>query len=352
MKVDKSFISRKRWNVVLILLVLLLLLSISFFATMGSADITLNETIKIVSSKLPFINKYVDKSSIPDSHQFIILKLRIPRVLLGVLVGAALSCVGAAFQGMFKNPMADPYIIGISSGAALGASLIIITGLNATIFGIRSVSLGAFIGAIASTFIVYVISRVKKRVPITVLLLSGIAVGQFFTAIMSFLMVLHSNDLTRIIFWTLGSFSGKGWNELLPIILPVFFSIVVLNFFARDLNVMLTGEESAQNMGIDVEKIKILILIICALITAMAVSVSGIIGFVGLIVPHIVRLIVGPDHRILIPASALFGGIFMIFADTIARTIIAPTEIPVGIITSLFGGPFFIYLLRKKKRSV
>ncbi|EOC99910.1 FecCD family ABC transporter permease [Caldisalinibacter kiritimatiensis] len=342
---------RQRWSITIIILVALLFFSIALFSTIGSADISILETLKIVGSRIPVVKDTIDLKGIPDSHLTIILKVRIPRILLGVLVGAALSSVGAAFQGIFKNPMADPYVIGISSGAALGAAIAIIIKSKLSLLGFSSVSMGAYIGAIVSTFLVFFISRVKNRVPVTTLLLSGIAVGQFLTAIMSFLMVIYSKDLTKIIYWTLGSFAGKSWNQLIPVALPIMISIVVLNFFARDLNVMLTGEESAKNMGIEVEKVKVIILFICAFTTAMAVSVSGIIGFVGLIIPHIVRLIVGPDHRILIPASALVGGIFMTYADTIARTIISPIEIPVGIITALFGGPFFIYLLRKKKRT-
>lgn len=347
-----SLRKRNKWALTLLFLIVVLIFNIALFSTIGSANIGIVETIKIVLDKILIFTDDFDMTEIPESHRTIILNIRIPRVLLGVLVGAALSTVGAVFQGMFKNPMADPYVIGISSGAALGATVAIITQAGISLLGINSISLGAFLGAILSTFIVYFISRVKNKVPVTTLLLSGIAIGQFFTAIMSFLMVIYSKDLTKIIYWTLGSFSAKGWNHLLPVSLPIIASIIVLNFFARDLNVMLTGEESAKNMGIEVEKVKIIILILCSFTTAMAVSVSGIIGFIGLIIPHVVRLIVGPDHRILIPSSALVGGIFMIFADTVARTIISPVEIPVGIITALFGGPFFIYLLRKKRRSI
>lgn len=343
-------VGRHKWKIVLSSLIFALLLAIAVFATIGSANITIADTIKIVLSKIPFINN-INVEDIPDSYKIIILKVRIPRLLLGALVGASLSSVGTAFQGIFKNPMADPYIIGISSGAALGATIAIITGTTVMVLGFSSISFAAFVGAMISTFIVYFISKVKNKVPATTLLLSGIAVGQFFTAVMSFLMVIYQKDVTRIIFWTLGSFSGTGWNELLPVCPFMIASILLLNIFAKDLNIMLTGEESAQNLGVEVEKIKIYILIICSFTTALAVSTSGIIGFVGLIIPHIVRLLVGPDHRILIPSSALAGAIFMIFADTIARTIISPTEIPVGIITALFGGPFFIYLLRKKKKT-
>jgi len=343
---------RNKWNIALILLFIALLVSISFFATIGSADIKIMDTVRIVLSKIPFINRYIDISHIPESHQTIILIIRIPRVLIAVLVGAALSCVGTVFQGMFKNPMADPYVLGISSGAALGAGIVIISRLSFDASPISMITVGAFIGAVFTTFLVYFIARVKNKVPVTTLLLSGIAIGQFLTAILSFLMVIFTKDMTKITYWTLGSFSGKGWDQLASIALPLVIFIAILNFFTRDLNVLLLGEESAQNLGIEVEKFKIVMLLICSIITAIAVSVSGIIGFVGLIIPHIVRLIVGPDHRILMPASILVGGIFMIFADTIARTIISPTEIPVGIITAIFGGPFFIYLLRKSKKSI
>jgi len=347
-----KLIKRHKWNLIIFLLIILLIISIAVFSTIGTANIGVLETFQIALSKIPYINKLVSLDNILDSHKTIILNIRIPRVLLAALVGAALSSVGVAFQGMFKNPMADPYIIGISSGAALGATVIIISGINIALFGISSISIGAFIGSVTSTFLVYFISKVKNKVPVSTLLLSGIAIGQFFTAIMSFLMVVYSKDVTKIIFWTLGSFSAKSWDQLGPISIPIIVSILILNFFARDLNVMLMGEESAQSLGIEVEKLKIIILGLSAFITAMAVSVSGIIGFVGLIIPHIVRLLVGPDHRILLPVSAFVGGIFMILADTISRTIISPTEIPVGIITALFGGPFFIYLLRKKKRAI
>lgn len=248
--------------------------------------------------------------------------------------------------------MADPYVLGISSGAALGASISIIFNVNITILGFSTISIFAFIGGLVTVFIVYNIAKVRQRVPITTLLLSGVAVGQFLTAIMSFLMVIYSRDMNKIIYWTLGSLAGKGWEPLIKISIPVILSIIVMNFFSRDLNIMLTGEESAHSLGVEVEKIKLYILILGTFMTSMVVSISGIIGFVGLIIPHIVRIIVGPDHRILLPSSGLIGGIFMIFADTIARTIISPMEIPVGIITALFGGPFFIYLLRKRKRSI
>ncbi len=342
-------VSSSKYRIVLIILALILLLSIGIFSVIGTANIRWIDVFRIIGSKIPLLQNYVDVSDILPTHQIIIWSIRLPRVLLAVLVGSSLAIAGAAFQGMFKNPMADPFVIGISSGAALGATIAIILRVSISFIGISAISMFAFIGALITVFIVYNISRIKDKVPVTTLLLAGIAIGQFLTAIMSLLMVIYSNDMAKIIYWTMGSLAGKGWDPLIRISLPVIVSIVLINFFARDLNIMLTGEDSAKSLGINVEKIKMYVLILGTFMVSMVVSVSGIIGFVGLIIPHIVRIIIGPDHRVLLPASALTGGIFMVFADTIARTIISPVEIPVGIITALFGGPFFLYLLKKTK---
>lgn len=343
---------RTRHSLIILILIIALIFSIGLFTTIGTAKVSVLDIFKIIGSKISLLEDYMDTSDINDSAKTIIWNIRLPRVLLGALVGASLSMAGAAFQGMFKNPMADPYVIGISSGAALGATLAIVFKINITIFQIPTITIFAFVGALVAVSIVYNIARIKNKVPVTTLLLAGVAVGQFLTAIMSFLMVIFDKDMVKITYWTLGSLSGKGWEPVISISIPVIICMIVISFFARDLNILLTGEESAQSLGVDVEKTKTYILLLGTFITAISVSVSGIIGFVGLIIPHIVRLLIGPDHRILLPASALLGSIFMIFADTIARTLISPTEIPVGIITALFGGPFFIYLLRSKKKSI
>ena len=346
----KKDISKTRYSLIIVILILILTFAIAFFSIIGTANIGVIDTFRIVISKIPIIERYIDISDISKSHETIIWSIRLPRVLLGALVGASLSMTGAAFQGIFKNPMADPYVIGISSGAALGASIAIILGINISFMNLSTISIFAFIGALSAVFTVYNIARIKNKVPVTTLLLAGIAIGQFLTAIMSFLMVIYSKDMAKIIYWTMGSLAGKGWTPLISITIPVVISMTGISFFARDLNIMLIGEESAQSLGIDVERTKVYILILGSFLVSMVVSVSGIIGFVGLIIPHIVRIVLGPDNRILLPSSALVGAIFMIFADTIARTIISPVEIPVGIITALFGGPFFLYLLRKSKR--
>ena len=341
---------KNRHGLIILVLAIALVISIAIFASIGTANIGGIDSFRIIGSRIPIIQDYIDVSHIAKSHQTIIWSIRLPRVLLGVIVGASLSMAGATFQGMFKNPMADPYVIGISSGAALGATIAITLKISSKFLNMPSTSIFAFIGALATVFVVYNIARTRNKVQITTLLLAGIAVGQFLTAIMSMLMVIYSKDMAKIIYWTMGSLSGKGWGPLLGISLPTIISMILINLFSRDLNIMLTGEESAQSLGVDVEKTKIYILVLGTFMTSMVVSVSGIIGFVGLIIPHIVRILIGPDHRILLPASALTGGIFMIFADTIARTVISPVEIPVGIITALFGGPFFIYLLKSSKQ--
>lgn len=347
----KSRISKAGYGLILAMLSMALILSIVIFANVGSANIDVPSTFKIIGSKTPFIRNYIDASHIASSQVSIIWNVRLPRVMLGVFIGAGLSMAGTAFQGMFKNPMADPYVIGISSGAALGATIAIILKLEGSYFGISPISVFAFIGALTAVFLVYEIARIKNQIPVTTLLISGVAIGQLFTAIMSFLMVIFSKDMSKIIYWSLGSLAGKGWSPVLGIMLPMITSMILLNIFARDLNVMLTGEESAKSLGVNVERTKIYVLLLGTFMTSVAVSVSGIIGFVGLIIPHIVRLIIGPDHRILLPASALVGGIFMIASDAIARTVISPIEVPVGIVTAMFGGPFFIYLLVKAKRN-
>ncbi|MBC8589187.1 FecCD family ABC transporter permease [Paratissierella segnis] len=345
-------ISKTKYSLVLTVLALILLFSIGLFSTIGSANISIIDTFKIIFSKIPFLKNVVDISHLNSAQKSIIWNIRLPRVLLGVLVGASLSLTGASFQGMFNNPMADPYIIGISSGAALGATVAIILKLDFKIFNFSSISIFAFLGGILAVVLVYNIARIKNQVPVVTLLLSGVAIGQFFTAVMSFLMVIFSKDMSKIVYWTLGSLAGKGWNPIITLSIPILVSMFLINIFARDLNIMLTGDESAESLGINVERTKVYILLLGTFMTSVVVSVSGIIGFVGLIIPHIVRILLGPDHRILLPASAFMGGIFMIFADTLARMIISPVEIPVGIITALFGGPFFIYLLRKKKRNL
>lgn len=282
----------------------------------------------------------------------IVRQLRPPRVLLAILVGGSLALCGAVMQAFFQNPMADPYIIGVSSGAALGATAALALAVDVWFLGIHSTSLSAFAGALAVTFLVYAVARRGTRVPTTLLLLTGVAVGALAAAATSFLMITTKTDLHRILFWLLGSFSSRRWEHVHMVWPWAAGGLAVLMFFARDLNVLLQGEENALFLGVEVERVKRILLIVTALLTAAAVSVSGIIGFVGLVVPHVMRLLVGPDHRRLLPASVLGGAILMIAADMLARTLIAPAEVPVGVITALIGCPFFLYLLSRRRDLV
>lgn len=332
-------------------LFILLLISIGIFAVIGTANIHPLDVLKIILSKITFLEKYINIEHISKSHRSIIWSIRLPRVILAILVGSSLSVAGGVFQALFRNPMADPYIIGVSSGAALGATLGIIFQINISIFGISNISILAFIGAVLTVFTVYTISKNKNFISTSNLLLSGVAVGQFLTAINSMLMVIYSKDMVKIMYWTMGNLGGKGWEPIKSLWLPLSISMLVIMLHGRELNIILSGEENAKSLGLDTEKTKLKLILLSSFITALVVSVSGVIGFVGLIIPHISRLIFGPDNRIILPTSAIIGGIFLAFTDTIARTLMSPMEIPVGIITALFGGPFFIYLLRMRNRK-
>jgi len=337
------------WKLIITYLTVILGLTIVLTTTLGAAHISPFVVLKILITRLPLINNLIIPSwSIGEAT--IILEIRLPRIILGVLVGAALGVAGTTMQGLFKNPMADPYIIGISSGAALGAISTIVFGLS--IFGMYTIPLMAFMGAAAAIFLVYNIASVRGKLPVSTLLLAGIAMTLFLSAIISLLMYTAGEKLHGIVFWLMGGLWGRNWNHVMMAFPFILLGTTVIYIFARDLNVMLLGEEPAQHLGIEVETLKKIMILSTSLITAAAVSVSGIIGFVGLIIPHVMRILVGPDHRILLPSSALVGGIFLVWTDTLARTIIAPTEIPVGIITALFGAPFFIYLLRTRKRAM
>ena len=282
----------------------------------------------------------------------IIMKLRLTRVILALLVGAGLSAVGSTMQCLFRNPMAEPGLLGISSGAGLGATIAIFLGLNATVFGMGATAVCAFFGAILTILIVYNISRTGTKISPTVLILAGTAISFMNSAIIQLLMIFRRDRMDYIMLWTMGSFTTSGWNKILILIPFLAAGLTILLLYARQLNVISTGEETAQSLGIEVEKAKKVLLAVCSLITAACVSTSGIIGFVGLIIPHVFRLLVGPDQRVLLPYSILGGATFLVICDTLARVIAPPTEIPVGAITAVFGSPFFIALLIRSRRSV
>jgi len=326
-----------------------ILFSTTLFAlNIGFAPIPLSHIAQIIVGKIPLISRFVD-IYFPQVEEVIIIEVRLPRILAAVLVGAALATAGSVFQGIFRNPMADPYVIGVSSGAALGGALAIVLKLDIALFGFSAVPTLAFASALITVFLVYNIAKVGSKIPVTTLLLSGIAVSIFLSAIVSTLKLLAGQELHALVFWLMGGFSHVKWEEIASVWLLIVFGVSAVYLFARDLNLMSLGEEEAQHLGVDVEKSKKILLALGCLMTASAVSIGGLIGFVGLIVPHLTRILVGPDHRVLIPTALLTGSIFLVLCDTSARIIFLPAELPVGIITALSGGPFFIYLLRRRR---
>jgi iron complex transport system permease protein len=326
--------------------VVLLVLTALFGLGLGAVWISPGSIIKLFAWKLGILG---DPESIPRSHEVILFQLRLPRVVLAMVVGAGLAIAGAVFQALFRNPMADPAIIGVSSGAALGAIAVILTGAGAAVGGLGT-SVGAFVGALAAALLVYRLARIGPTVQVATLLLAGIAVAAVISAVISLLMSFSGEQVRAIYFWLLGGLGTRGWRALLAALPLVAVGVVLALLSVRNLNLLSLGEERAAQLGVEIESFKRLSLATGALLTAAAVSVAGVIGFVGLMTPHILRLVIGADHRRLIPAVLLGGASFMILADLAARIALAPQEIPVGAVTALLGGPFFLYLLRRERR--
>lgn len=279
----------------------------------------------------------------------IIWEIRLPRVLLAGFVGAALTLAGVVFQALFSNPLADPYVIGASAGASLGATLAIVFSLQMSWWGFGAVPLLAFGGALVTVTAVYNLARIGGRVSSLTLLLAGLGVSASLSAVVSLIIYFAGQQLTQVVFWLMGGFSGATWKSVELVASYFAVGAFVIFVHALELDALLFGEEEAQTLGVDVRRVRFLLVSAASLLTAAAVAVSGLIGFVGLVVPHLVRMLVGPGHRILLPAAGLTGAAMLILADLTARTVIAPTELPVGLITALCGGPFFVYLLRQKK---
>lgn len=338
--------SVKKYSIIISIAICIIIIYVC--TLLGVASISFWDANKILLDQLFHID--LGMENISAGAVAIIWNVRLPRIILAFITGGVLAICGAAYQGIFKNPMADPYILGVSSGAALGATIGIVMNFSSSLFGMNGTAILAFVGSFASILVVYNISRVGRKVPVATLLLSGIAIGQTISAIMYLLMIFNQEEMTQIMFWIMGSLNGKGWGQVLTVLPYVIVGGVIMLTSVRELDIMLLGEETATQLGVDTERLKKKILITSSLLTAAVVSVTGIIGFVGLVVPHIVRLVTGPKHRVLIPFSLLFGGAFLILCDTLARTV-AGQEIPVGIITAAFGGPFFVYLLRKRKQG-
>ncbi len=333
---------------VLAVLVLALLLAA---ACIGSAHLSVKDALRLLGSRLPGIGKLVDTEGIGEVYGRILFQVRLPRVILAGLVGAGLSVTGAAFQGLFRNPLADPHILGVSSGAALGATLAMLFGAGGWFGGISLTGLAAFAGGLLTVFVVYRIACAGSVVKTVHLLLTGTAVSSFLSAVISFLMTRHEDELEKIYMWTLGSFGAASWEKIRFMGIFLLAGSLVLLALGRELNLLAAGEDTAVTLGVSLRAVRAIIIVAGTFLVAACVSVSGVIGFVGLIVPHCMRLIFGPDHRGLLPCAALGGAGFMIFCDMLARTVTAPTEIPVGVVTAIIGAPYFILLLARSKRE-
>ncbi len=320
-------------------------------AAFGAVSIPPLEILKMTLNKLSFTH-FV--STWQPSDETILFQIRFPRTIAVLLVGGALASAGVLFQGLLRNPMADPYIIGTSAGAAFGATLALMLPIGLYFHGFGLVPLAAFLGALGAVFLVYNLARVGGKTPVISMLLAGFAVSAMLAAAMSFLITMSDRlqmRLHSVFSFLMGGIWANDWSQIAMVAPIIVGGILAARFLAYRLNAFSLGEEGAAYLGINVERDKLTIFALGSLLTGAAVSLSGLVGFVGLVVPHAVRLVLGPDHRLLLPVAALSGASFLLLADLLARTLLAPREIPVGIITALIGAPFFIYLLRRTRRE-
>ena len=331
-------------GMVLLVLSVLLLVSIVLSAGIGSV---LLHPIEILRVLWHHLGGHVRVEETTDN---IVWNMRLPRIALALLVGAALAVAGVLMQALFHNPMADPYIVGVSSGAALGAVIVFSLGMQASMGSLNAVSLAAFLGGLAVTMLVYGLSRRGGRVPVSTLLLTGIALGSLMQAVTAFMLLQRpGNEMHEVMAWLMGSLAYKEWPQSRAAAVYLIGAVLAL-LRGRELNILALGDDTAHYLGVSLERTELLLLLIASLLAAAAVAVSGIIAFVGLIIPHLMRLLVGPNHRVLLPACLLCGGLLLIWADVLARTLIPGGELPIGIVTSVLGSPFFLYLLHRRER--
>ena len=315
--------------------------------TIGPAGVPAGRALAEVADHIPFVD--VD-SGLSRSQAAIVWDVRLPRVVLGLLVGAMLGLAGGAYQGVFRNPLADPYLLGVAAGAGLGATLAIVSGLSDVSGPLDPLPLAAFAGALSAVALTYLVGAggEERRSPAT-LILAGVAIAALLTAVQTFVQQRHADTIRQVYAWILGRLTTVGWSEvgvMLPYVVVV--SVVVL-LLRRSLDVLAVGDEEATSLGLPVDRIRTIVVVAASLGTAAAVATSGLIGFVGLVVPHTVRLLGGRSYRTILPMSILLGGAFLVSADLLARTVISPAEVPIGVITAFFGAPFFVVLLRTRR---
>ncbi|MBN1591641.1 MAG: iron ABC transporter permease [Candidatus Coatesbacteria bacterium] len=346
-----SYLQRRRaiWSAWFIGLALLTLIAFMLGCSVGSVHIALSEVLGIILSSLG-ISSWAQTWS--SAHELIVLKIRIPRAVMGLVVGSSLGAVGTAFQCILRNPLADPFIIGISGGAALGASLVIIFGISIRFLSGASLPLIAFLGAMLATVFIYRMSIIRGNMNPHTLILCGVILNSFLSAAMMMIYTAaRPSGVHSLLLWLMGDLESTGEWLIIPIALML-AGTISLAFFARRMNAMTLGDETAVSLGVDVSASKRLIFIICAVIIGSAVSATGMVGFVGLVAPHLCRTLVSSDHRFVLPASSLLGAALVVFADTFGRWILSPAELPVGAVTALVGAPFFIYLLKRRSKIV
>ncbi len=330
-----------RWPIVLLSMAAVLVFGVLLSVMVGSVPIAPREVVRALLA---------GGRSPDDPVAAIVRQVRLPRAVLAGMVGAALALAGLGFQAISRNPLADPAVLGVSSGASFGVLVAMLLGLAGPLTNPVVVTLFAFAGALLAAVSVYAIAQVDGRLPITTLLLSGVIIGLFFTScVMLFTALLASAELQGVVLWLMGNLAPTGGRTLAVLGLVLAIGFGVLARHAAPLNLLALGEEQALQLGVEAERVKRVVFVVASLITGAAISAAGSIGFVGLIVPHAARLILGPDNRRLVPAAGLLGGAFLILADLVARTVAAPTDLPVGVITSFCGAPLFIYLLRRRR---
>ncbi|MBN1389057.1 MAG: iron chelate uptake ABC transporter family permease subunit [Candidatus Thermoplasmatota archaeon] len=332
---------------VLAILGVVLLITVILGISVGPVSLPLMDVLKVLLSGLPGLSGL--SNSVPPAHRTIVMDIRLPVVVMALLVGAGLSSSGAAMQGLFKNPLVDPFIIGISAGGAFGWVLGLLAGERVAF--VDSDIVRAFLSfsfGIGTVTAAYLLSRTGSTIPLTNLLLAGVALSASMTAATQLAVYLFIDNPTPIIFSLMGSCANSRWSEIAVVAPVVIIGVLILSFFGRELNAFSTGEDNARYLGIEVERMKVIILAVGTLVAAIGIPFCGMIGFVGLMVPHIVRRLIGPDHRYLLPASALFGGAFLVLCDLFSRTVL-DVAIPLGIVTGLIGGGFFIYLLKARR---
>jgi iron complex transport system permease protein len=327
-------------------LFLCLLFSLAAAVSVGSAEIGIGTVWRVIVDHV-----LTGNGAGMDPDAVIIWELRLPRVILVALIGGTLAVAGTVFQGILRNPLADPYVLGVSSGAAVGSALIVITGWGLSLLGSWSLPLAAFAGAAVSVLLVLRLAQIRKHLQVTSLILAGVVVQAFFGAVLTLIISLSPEELNRIQFWLMGSLALREWQHVEAVLPFCVGGFALCWLFSRELNLFALGDRSATHLGLSVSQVRLGLILLASLMTGAAVSVAGMIGFVGLVIPHIMRMLTGGDHRTLIPLSLLAGAIFLIWADALARVVLEPRELPLGVITAFVGAPFFAVILRKHQHK-